>query len=353
MRSSSIVEEKNVFSDAYLRRAEQIFFHPSYRGGGWEEILGGAVGANTFCGFHRIDKSKPGAKQAFVGYFIDQEESLTKSLMAVRTRNELDALSDRISEALRERLESCSPPELRSYNNVRTPVDLCLEYLVAMDVNLDEARAKLVPLLFLPLDGPLLAHPALFTTDELAERGLSRSSTFSDIDSRETYDSLQQLLARKAQAISETRSAAFHVIYFDMLWNDRYRRVGVNIIEASAGPDFACLERALARIVDIIGYARERPEMYFGTKTPEPERVADWLYGICVGAGAFERSLMLFMFDTAAWERRGVEPLTTRNPAHVLAEMGRPPEMIAMMQLEVAEEVCREKLTELERGESW
>jgi hypothetical protein len=125
----------------------------------------------------------------------------------------------------------------------------------------------------------------------------------------------------------------------------------VNIIEASAGPDFACLERALARIVDIIGHARGRPEMYFGTKTPEPERVADWLYGICVGAGAFERGLMLFMFDTDAWERRGVEP-SARNPAHVLAEMGRPPEMIAMMQLEVAEEVCRERLAELEQRES-
>jgi hypothetical protein len=339
-----------LFSGAYLKRAEQIFLNPSSRWG-WERIVGEAVGANTFRGFHRIDKSKPGAKEAFVGYFIDEEPSLTKSLMAVRTRDELDGLSDRICEAVRKRLGNCSPMQLRSYNKVRKPVDLYLEHLVAVDANLDKVRAEFVPLLFLPLDSQLLAHPALFTTDELSRHGLSRSSTFSDIDSRENYDSLQQLLARKAQAISEAWGAPFHVIYFDMLWNDRYRRAGGNIFETNAGPDAACLKRALERIVDIVGHARERPEMYFGTKTLDPGRVCDWLYGVCVGAGAFERSLMLFMFDTDAWARRGVEP-SARNPADVLAEMGRPPEAIAMLLLEVAAEVLRERLAELEQRES-
>jgi hypothetical protein len=110
------------------------------------------------------------------------------------------------------------------------------------------------------------------------------------------------------------------------------------------------LKRALEKLLDILEHARKRPEMYFGTLNPNLERMGDWLYGIGIGTGVFEPSLMRIQFDDAAWERRGIEP-SARNPANVLAEMGRPPEEIAMLLLEVVEEVCREKLTELERGE--
>jgi hypothetical protein len=111
----------------------------------------------------------------------------------------------------------------------------------------------------------------------------------------------------------------------------------------------ASLKQALVKLLDTLEHARKRPEMYFGTLNPNPERMGDWLYGIGIGMSVFEPSLMRIQFDDAAWERRGIEP-SARNPADVLAEMGRPPDDIAMMLLEVVEEVCRERLTKLERG---
>jgi hypothetical protein len=111
----------------------------------------------------------------------------------------------------------------------------------------------------------------------------------------------------------------------------------------------ASLKQALVKLLDTLEHARKRPEMYFGTLNPNPERMGDWLYGIGIGMSVFEPSLMRIQFDDAAWERRGIEP-SARNPADVLAEMGRPPDGIAMMLLEVVEEVCRERLTKLERG---
>lgn len=50
-------------------------------------------------------------------------------------------------------------------------MDLYLEHLVAMAVELGDVRARLVPLLFLPLDSQILAHPGLFTEQELAGHG--------------------------------------------------------------------------------------------------------------------------------------------------------------------------------------
>ncbi|GKT11026.1 hypothetical protein DSTSK_43310 [Desulforhabdus sp. TSK] len=102
-----------------------------------------------------------------------------------------------------------------------------------MAADLEEARAKLVPLLFLPLDSQILAHPGLFTERELAAQGLTRGSTYKDITTESTHSAFQALLGQKAAAVTDAHRRPFHVIYFDLVWNDRYRRWGGNLFETN------------------------------------------------------------------------------------------------------------------------
>jgi hypothetical protein len=234
------------FPLAYLDKADQVFLQPSPRYA-WEEIVSGAsvrsqsgdirkmlaVSQNTFRGFHRVNKAHPGAKEGFVSFFLEQRPILVDALSNVRTRDDLHQLSIHICKGVRDRLANCSPAQLRAYNKIRKPVDLYIEHLVAMAVELDEARTKLVSLLFLPLDSQILAHPGLFTEQELAAQGLSRASTYKDIIAEQVYVVLQGLLVQKAAVVANVRAWPFHVIYFDLLWNGRYSNWGGNLFETN------------------------------------------------------------------------------------------------------------------------
>lgn len=246
MGTAAIDVDVSLFSSVYLDKADQVFLHPAplYS---WDEIVSGApvrsqsgstrrmfaVGPNTFRGFHRVNKACPGAKEGFVNYCLKQRAALVAALSAVRTRDDLNRLSNRICEDVRDKLSNCSPAQLKAYNKVRKPVDLYVEHLVAMAAELDEVRAGLVPLLFLPLDSQILAHPGLFTESELAAHGLSRASTYKDITAERTHSALQTLLAQKAAAVAEARCRPFHVIYFDLVWNSRYCNWGGNLFETN------------------------------------------------------------------------------------------------------------------------
>ncbi|HUY34242.1 MAG TPA: hypothetical protein VMV69_15960 [Pirellulales bacterium] len=234
------------FPAAYLDKADQIFPRPTTLYS-WDKIISGAavksasgatrrmfaVGQNTFRGFHRRDKACPGAKEAFIKYFVDERSSLVEALSAVRTRDELHGLSNTVCDGIRSRLGNVVPTQLRAYNKVRKPVDLYFEHLVSMAAELDHVRAALVPLLFLPLDSQILAHSGLFSEQELAMHGLSRTSTYKDVVSERTYSALQSLLVEKAGAVAAERRRSFHPIYFDLVWNDRYRNWGGNLFETN------------------------------------------------------------------------------------------------------------------------
>jgi len=154
-------------------------------------------------------------------------------LTAIRSRPDLHSLSNRIRDEIRARLHNIQPYQLDSYNKVRKPVDLYIQHLVAMAVELDRVRATLVPFLFLPLDSQILAHPCLFKESELRVHRLSRKSTYRDITSEQTYEALQELTSQKADVVAATRQRPFHVIYFDMIWNHRYRNGGGNLFETN------------------------------------------------------------------------------------------------------------------------
>lgn len=234
------------FPLAYLDKAEQVFLRPSPKYS-WDEIVSGAhvrsqsgetrrmfaVAQNTFRGFYRVNKACPGAKEGFINYFLETRAALVDALSAVRTSDDLHRLSNRICDEVRAKLSNCSPTQLRAYNKVRKPVDLYIEHLVAMAAELDQVRERLVPLLFLPLDSQILAHPGLFTEPELDAHGLSRVSTYKDITAEGKYTALQGILSQKAAVVAEVRRRTFNVIYFDLIWNDRYQNWGSNLFETN------------------------------------------------------------------------------------------------------------------------
>ncbi len=239
-------EGELLFSSEYLDKAECVFLSPGNRYS-WEEIVSGApvltaqgrrrrmsaVERNTFRGFHRVNKNCPGVQESFRGYFIEQKSVLVEALSQVQTREELHQVENRLTEAVRARLCNVMPAQLESYNKVRKPIDLYVMHLVAMAVELDAHRAALVPLLFLPLDSQILQHPELFTDEELANCGLSRASTYKDVTTETTYRALQQLLLQRAATVATRLGRPFHPVYFDLVWNNRYRNWGGNLFETN------------------------------------------------------------------------------------------------------------------------
>jgi hypothetical protein len=244
--AATIYVDVQCFPSDYIDKADQLFLRPSPRYK-WEEIVSGtwvqsqsggtrpmwAVDQNTFRGFWRINQACPGAKERFIDYFLERQSTLVGALAAVRSQDDLYSLSNCICEEIRTQLSNIQQDQLRSYNKVRKPVDLYIEHLVAMAFELDEMRATLVPFLFLPLDSQILAHPGLFTELELRAHKLKRKSTYKDIDSEDTYKNLQKMLSQKAEVIVTERHRPFHVIYFDLLWNDRNRNWGGNLFETN------------------------------------------------------------------------------------------------------------------------
>ncbi|OAI56458.1 hypothetical protein AYO47_02140, partial [Planctomyces sp. SCGC AG-212-M04] len=212
----------SIFSADYLQTAERVFHSPN-RLYSWNEIILGtcvrsttrrartmyAVAQNTFRGFHRSNKDRPGAKEAFMSYFVESRAVLVKSLGSVHDRPGIHQLANRISTQLRSRLTNVIPQQLASYNKIRKPVDLYLEHLIAMAHEVSHLRKRLIPLLFLPLDSQILQEPELFTEQELKSQRLRRKSTYAAIKSESTYQHLQELLEVKARIISSRLQRPF------------------------------------------------------------------------------------------------------------------------------------------------
>jgi len=130
-------------------------------------------------------------------------------------------------------LRNIKPDQLASYNKVRKPVDLYIEHLVAMSFDLEAARQVLVPLLFLPLDSQILESSELFTNRELAQHGLRRSSTYSEVTTERSYLALQAIITRRANEVANALGRPFWPIYFDLLWNGRHSNWGGNLFESN------------------------------------------------------------------------------------------------------------------------
>ena len=230
----------------FVSRAEEIFINPSPTYD-WNQIVNGvhvarrdgsrktmaAVSTNTFRGFHRIDQTRPGASAVFKGFMVDSKEELLGRLKTIKSRKELDKLKDGLVMNVRERLTNVIPHMLESYNKLRKPIDLYVEHLVAMSTELNSERARLVPLLHLPLDSQMFDQTAIFSDAELRKAGVGRGDGYAAVTTKARYDGLQAVTVRRAKEISKATGRAFHPVYFDLIWNHRYAAWGGNLFEVN------------------------------------------------------------------------------------------------------------------------
>lgn len=230
-----------------IERAEQIFLAPTPQYS-WSAIITGAtvrhasgntrmaaVSQNTWRGFHKVDRALSGAAEGFRSYLLDNADQLLHELAPVGSAADLDVLVDRIGNAVKARLTNIKPKMLGSYNKIRKPLDLYLEHQVAMARELADVRARLTPWLRLPLDSQMFQLPHLFSEGDLHWLKLSRQSTYQAVASTAQYQALQSLVQERAREYSTLAGRPFHPIYFDLWWNDRYRRSGENLFEVNLG----------------------------------------------------------------------------------------------------------------------
>lgn len=228
-------------------KSEEIFLEPkiAYT---YDEIINGcnvlnplggyktmyAVGSNTWRAFYKKETSIIGPKDIFINCFTKNKDNSIKNLKGVNKINELNELEDDLCKDLKEMLKPYIKENmLQSFNKIRKPIDLYIEHIVLMSKELEGYREKLVPMLFLPLDSQILASEHIFTDSQLYKYNLKRSSSFKDITSSRTYNELQMILQNKSLEISKAINKNFNRIYFDLLWNDRYKKPGSNLFETN------------------------------------------------------------------------------------------------------------------------
>ena len=213
------------------RVGQRIFYNPqsllSY-----ETLVKRSLGPNTYRGFHRIDKSKSGAKDAFETILIDNSNLIINSLLKSKTEKELDDLENEICDLLENELKkNIKNKQLISYNKIRKPVDIFIEHVVAMEISFSPVRQSLTKHLFLPLDSQMFQSDFVFSDKERLELKIKKGFTFKDIEVKSHYNEIQEFLKQKTSIIGLENK-----IYFDLEWNDRWKSNGNNLFETNPKP---------------------------------------------------------------------------------------------------------------------
>lgn len=210
---------------------QRIFYNPlpllSY-----EILVKSSLGPNTYRGFHRTDKSKSGAKDAFEKILIANSNFIIDNLKDSKTEKELDDLENDICDLLMNELKkNIKNQQLISYNKIRKPVDIFIEHLVAMETYFSPVRQSLTKHLFLPLDSQMFQSDFVFSDKERLELKIKKRFTFKDILEKSHYYEIQDFLKQKANLIGLENK-----IYFDLEWNDRWKSNGNNLFETNPKP---------------------------------------------------------------------------------------------------------------------
>lgn len=192
-----------------------------------------AVSQNTWRGFRNIESPS----EIYKLCFLENKDMILNSLEKVDSYGDLNILENKLYDMVLPKLlkanKNPASSILDSYNKVRKPIDLYIEHLVLMSKELDTRRRKLISYLMLPLDSWIFETSFIFTEDELSSVGLNRGSKYGDLKDRSDYNKLQALLKEKAEFITEQIKLPFYRIYFDMFWNNRYKRNGRNLFETN------------------------------------------------------------------------------------------------------------------------
>jgi len=187
----------------------------------YEYLLENALGQNTYRGFHRIDKHGTGAKVAFISVLGSNKtkDKIISCLGLIRTEDELNELENEVAEVIKPALSNIRESQLDSYNKIRKPLDIFFEHLVSMEEDFDSIRKTLTPFLFLPLDSWMFKSPEVFPDEELNKLRIKRTFSFQDIEQEAHYFEIQKFLKMRAK-----REGLKFRIYFDLLWNNRYKK---------------------------------------------------------------------------------------------------------------------------------
>ena len=229
-----------------LNRAEMILLQPQQQYA-WNDIVQGAnvarpdgcykkwaaVERNTFRGFHKIDKQGQGSGDVFKTYLVSNRDTIIDQLKAVQSADDLHRLEVKPCADIKPKMLNIKPTMLTSFNKIRKPLDLYIEHLVTMAKELSEDRQRLVSCLFLPLDSQMFQQADLFSEQELRAAGISRNSTYTNVNTEQAYLLLQNTVKVKADAIGAALGKPFYPIYFDLLWNGRVDRWGSNLFETN------------------------------------------------------------------------------------------------------------------------
>lgn len=106
-------------------------------------------------------------------------------------------------------------------------MDIVFQHMTAMGDFIKD-RSKIVEFLFLPLDSQIFQSDFVFSDSEITKFRINRNFTFTSIKTKAQYKNIQDFLKEKADKIGIN-----HRIYFDLIWNDRYKSDGKNLFETN------------------------------------------------------------------------------------------------------------------------
>lgn len=211
------VEQINVVGD-------RIFLNPrpllSY-----EELSKRSLGSNTYRGFHKLDKSGLGAAHVFREVLLQNKDSIVRSINGAGAESDINVLLTEVCDTLRAELKNhIRADQLNSFNKLRKPMDIVIQHMVAMGDGFGDVRSKIINWLFLPLDSQIFQSGFIFSDQEARNLGIKRSYTFKDIKDEIHYGDIQNFLREKSVQLGVK-----HRIYFDLIWNERYKSNGTNL----------------------------------------------------------------------------------------------------------------------------
>jgi len=203
---------------------DKVFLNPSPLLS-YDKLAKCSLGPNTYRGFHRIDKNQDGASKIFSQVFGKKRSIIQDGIRKVNSENDLDNLLKGICKNLLGGLKAnIRADQLTSFNKIRKPMDIVIQHMVAMGEDFNDARPKVTDLLFLPLDSQMFQSDFVFSDQEVKHLRIKRTFTFTNIECESHYADIQAFLREKADRIGLN-----HRIYFDLIWNDRYKSSGTNL----------------------------------------------------------------------------------------------------------------------------
>lgn len=191
----------------------------------YEELVQRSLGSNTYRGFHKVKKDSSGAACAFRSVLLRDKNFIINKIKNAKSRNNINDLVKEVCRRLHLELsENIREDQLASFNKIRKPMDIVIQHMVAMGEDFTKERGRLTKWLYLPLDSQMFQSDFVFSDAEAKSLNIKRNFTFRSIECENNYMEIQDFLEKKSKNIGLN-----HRIYFDLIWNDRYKSSGTNL----------------------------------------------------------------------------------------------------------------------------